>query len=377
MVSRTVIAGSALAAGLTAHTLWNLRALPEPDTGDGRVAERVSILIPARDEVDDIVDCVHAALAQEGVADLEVIVLDDASTDGTSEVLRTLQSDLTSAGDRRLTVLTGRDEPPAGWLGKSWACQRLAQQATGSVLFFTDADVRLAPRAALAAVRALRQRGLALLTGYPHQESDGLVERLVQPMLVWSWATTLPLTIAERSRRSSMSAANGQFMVFDRDGYWQAGGHETVAGQVLEDIALMRAIKRVGLRGGLVNAASLATCRMYRSGTELRDGYTKSLWAAFGGPVGTTAVCGALGLAYCLPAAAVLGARSPATRAVGSIGYAAGVAGRLAVATRTGERTWPDSAAHPASVALFIGLNAWSWMRRIRGGNTWKGRTVR
>ena len=376
MVSRTVTVGSALAAGLTAHAVWNLRELPDPDLSDGTVHERVSILVPARNEAGNIRDCLLAALEQEGVADLEVIVLDDASTDGTSHELTELVAQLASAGDRRLSVITGMQEPPDGWLGKPWACHRLAERATGSVLLFTDADVRLAPRAALAAVRSLRSRRLTLLSAYPRQISDGVAARLVQPLLVWSWASTLPLAIAERSGRPSMSAANGQFMVFDAAGYRQFGGHRAVASEVLEDIALMRTVKRAGLRGGLVNGADLATCRMYGSSAELRDGYTKSLWAAFGGPVGSTAVCATLALAYCLPPAAALTARSRSTRVVGSLGYVAGVAGRSVVAQRTGDRGWPDSAAHPASIALFIGLNALSWIRRRRGSTSWKGRSI-
>jgi len=316
---------------------------------------------------------VHSALDQEGVEQLEVIVLDDGSTDGTASVLGEL---LATLDDPRLRVVTGTQEPPPGWLGKPWACQRLAEQAGGTVLLFTDADVRLMPQAVRAAVRALRRRQLGLLSAYPRQVSEGAVPRLVQPLLVWSWASTLPLAIAERSSRPSLSAANGQFMVFDRDAYWRIGGHEAVASDVLEDIGLMRAIKGASLRGGLVNGRDLATCRMYRDARDLREGYAKSLWAAFGGPVGSAAVCSALALAYCVPAVATVAARSPATRAVGAFGYAAGVAGRAIVAQRTGDRVWPDSAAQPASIGLFLGLNALSWLRRVRGTATWKGRVI-
>lgn len=371
MVSRTVATGSAIAAGLAAHTAWNLRALGEPDLSEGVIDERVSILIPARNEAENIAACVDAALAQCGVPNCEVIVLDDGSTDGTADILQSLRAG--QSGDR-LRVIAGTDEPPTGWLGKPWACQRLAEQATGTVLLFVDADVRLAPQAARAAVRALRTRHLDLLSAYPHQVSESTVERLVQPLLVWSWASTMPLTVAERSRRPSMSAANGQFMAFDRDAYWRIEGHRAVAGEVLEDIALMRAIKRIGGRGGLVNGRDLAECRMYGSASALTDGYAKSLWAAFGGPVGSVAVCATLALAYCLPAVAMVTARSPSTRLVGGLGYSAGVAGRAMVAQRTGDRMWPDAAAHPLSVAMFIGLNGLSWVRRARGTATWKGR---
>jgi hypothetical protein len=110
---------------------------------------------------------------------------------------------------------------------------------------------------------------------------------------------------------------------------------------------------------------------MYDGWAEVRDGYTKSLWAALGSPAGAAATTAGLGLLYVWPAvAAVLG--SPA----GAIGYAAGVAGRVVAARRTGGRAWPDALAHPASVAVLGWLTARSWAGRRRGTLRWKGRSV-
>ena len=123
--------------------------------------------------------------------------------------------------------------------------------------------------------------------------AEGFAERLVQPLVPWLWATTLPVRIAERSPRPSLAAATGQFLVLTRRGYDRAGGHAAVRGEVLEDIALLRAVKRAGGRGGPVDGSRLASCRMYDGWPALRDGYAKSMWGAVGGsPLASTSETG-------------------------------------------------------------------------------------
>jgi hypothetical protein len=140
---------------------------------------------------------------------------------------------------------------------------------------------------------------------------------------------------------------------------------------VLDDLALLRAVKASGGRGGVTDGTDLAACRMYDGWPALRDGYTKSLWAALGSPTGAVATTGVLSALYVWPAvAAALGSRA------GAVGYAAGVAGRVVAARRTGGRVWPDALAHPASVALLGYLTARSWAGRRRGTLRWKGRPV-
>jgi hypothetical protein len=140
---------------------------------------------------------------------------------------------------------------------------------------------------------------------------------------------------------------------------------------MLEDIGLLRAVKRSGGRGTVVDGTALATCRMYDGWADLRDGYAKSLWSAFGSPGGAAAVLGALGVAYVLPPVAALrGSR------VGLAGYAAGVAGRVVVGRRVGSRVWPDALAHPVSVGLLGWLTARSVRAHRRGALTVRGRPL-
>ena len=376
-----VLAGTAAAVGIAVHTAINLRSLRSPGSlrSPERPAtpnpepspERVSILIPARNEAATIAQSIGSALAQQDVPALEVIVLNDGSQDATGA-----QADEIAQQDDRLRVLHAEDQaPPEGWLGKPWACQRLAQEADGSVLVFMDADVTLEPTAVAALVDDLRSRSLAMVAPYPAQVAEGWLERLVQPLVTWSWAATMPLAWAERSLRPSLSAANGQLIAVDRTAYEASGGHASVRGDVLEDIGLMRAFKRAGFHTATVDGSSLARCRMYSTTGEVVDGYSKSLWAAFNGPVGSAAVNGLLLLAYVVPALGMV-APDGRNRAVGAVGYAAGVTSRVLVARRTGDRLLPDVLAQPLSILAFVGLNALSWKRHLRGENRWKGRPV-
>jgi glycosyl transferase family 2 len=361
--SAVVLAGSALAAAGTVHQLANLRALRVPPADPPPVTEPVSVLVPARDEAHRIAPTVRSVLAQTGVADLEVLVLDDGSTDGTADVVRAV-----AAGDPRLKVLDGAPPPP-GVLGKPHACAQLAALARGRVLVFVDADVVLAPHAVAAAVTTLREAGLDLLSPWPRQLADGPGPRLLQPLLAWSWMVTLPLRRAEASPRPSMLAANGQFLLVDAAALAAAGGPDTAA--VLDDLALARAVKRAGGRVGVADGSALASCRMYTGWSELSAGYRKSLWAAFGPPPAAAGVLGVLALAYLVPpVAAVRGSR------VGLAGYAAAVASRAVAARRVGTPVWPDALAHPLSIGALVGLWLRSVAGRRRGTLRWKGRAV-
>ena len=351
---RLVRFGSGLAVTGAVHAVVNARRLRRPTPG-ATAATRFSVLIPARDEAAEIAACITAVGAVP-----ELLVLDDESGDSTGTLAA-------AAGAR---VLTGRPPPP-GWLGKPWACQQLVAAATGDVLVFVDADVRLAPGAAASAVALLEESGLDVLCPFPRQVAGTLAERLVQPLLQWSWLTTLPLARAERSPRPSLTAACGQFLVIRRAALERIGGFAAVRGAVLDDLALVRAVKAGGGRGGVVDGTDLASCRMYAGWTQLRAGYGKSLWSAFGPPPRAAAVWALLGTVYVLPPLAALrGSRA------GAFGYAAAVASRVVAARRTGGRAWPDSLAHPVSIVLVGYLTAASHRDRRRGALRWKDRAL-
>lgn len=375
-LERLTLAGTVVATVLSAHTVvnaWLLRR-PKIDTAPRRAGRSptVSICIPARDEADRIGPTVRSAVAQSTDDVVEILVLDDGSTDGTADVVVAAAS-----GDHRVKVLTGR-ELPAGWLGKPNACQQLGSAATGDVVVFLDADVELRAGAVRATVDLMDRHGLDLASPYPRQVAETPGERLVQPLLQWLWLTFLPLRLAEVIPAPSLTAANGQVLAIRRSRWESIGGHGAVRDAVVEDVWIARAVKRDGGRAVVVDGTHLAQCRMYRSWPELRDGYTKSLWAAFGGPAGATAISVVLATAYVVPpAAAMVGlaaGRHPLVR-LGVSGYVAGVAGRMVSARTTGGRV-ADAAAHPVSICALIMLAFRSVIARRRGTLLWRGRHV-
>ncbi|MFY1616796.1 glycosyltransferase [Micromonospora sp. WMMD736] len=362
-------------AALTAHTWVNAtRWLRRPTDAPGEVGEPVAVLLPLRDEATRVTPCLRALLAQRGVPGLRVVVLDDGSTDGTADVVRAVAGD-----DPRVTVLTGI-APPPGWLGKPHACWQLATRAApeASTLVFVDADVVLAPHAVAAAVTELRAARATLLSPYPRIVVSTAADRLVQPLLQWLWLTFLPLRAMERSPRPSLAAAGGQFLVVDRAGYTAAGGHAAVADKILEDVELARAVKRAGGRIALADGSRLASCRMYDDWPQLRDGYSKSLWASFGHPGAAAAVVAALLLLYTAPPLVALGFAwtAPRVSMVALIAYLLGVVGRVLTARATGGRWWPDALAHPVSVVVLGWLTLRSYHLRKRRRLTWRGRPV-
>lgn len=366
LCARVGAAMSVASLGLAVH---NLRTIRTPDTAATAPQERIAVLVPVRDEADHVVACLEAVLrsADRCGGPVDVVVLDDGSTDGTGELVAGL-----AAADDRITLLTGTP-PPAGWLGKPWACHQLSDAvAPGTTaLVFVDADVVLADTGLAATVDLLRSAGLDLVCPYPRQLALTWSERLVQPLLQWSWMSTLPLRLAERSGRPSLAAANGQLLCVDAAAYRRAGGHASVRGEVLEDIALLRQVKRSGGRGVVADGTSVATCRMYSGWGELRDGYAKSLWSAFGTRLGAAGVLGVLTITHVAPPLAALRGSRP-----GLVGYAASVAGRALVARRTQGHVTPDAFLHPVSVLLFDALVVDSFRRRRLGTLRWKGRTV-
>jgi glycosyltransferase involved in cell wall biosynthesis len=239
-------------------------------------APTVSILVPARDEALNLPHTLPRLLSQGA---LEVLILDDASTDDTARIAAEL-----CAGVPGARLITGLPRPP-GWHGKPWACMQLAREAKGEVLIFTDADVCWQPGTLNALLRRLEHSGADLLTLWPRQETRTFGERLLAPLVDDVLLSILPAPIIQLPF-ASMSAGNGQLMAFRRASYLKAGGHALVRAEVLEDVSFAARLKARGGRVALCLGGDLLSVRMYRSyggGSGAVSGFAKSLHAVHGG----------------------------------------------------------------------------------------------
>lgn len=231
----------------------------------------VSIVIPARNESDVIEIVVHSVLATE-YRPVEVIVVDDRSTDDTAEKVARI-----AEGDPRLRLIMG--EPlPAGWYGKPWACVQGYRAARGDLLLFTDADTRHGPELLGRAVGALLAHGADLVTVSPHQVCDSFWERLVMPQVWLLLGIRYHPARVNRARRERDVIANGQFILVPRSSYEAAGTHAAVRHEVAEDLALAQAFLRAGRRIHFAFAERLMETRMYHGLASLVEGWSKNVY---------------------------------------------------------------------------------------------------
>jgi chlorobactene glucosyltransferase len=231
----------------------------------------VSVIVPARNESATIETVVRSVLASTYEA-LELLVLDDRSTDDTAAIVQRL-----AAEDARLRLVRG--EPlPEGWYGKAWACLQGYRAARGDLLLFTDADTRHEPELLARAVGALRAERADLVTVAPRQRCDTLWERVVMPQIWLLLGVRYHPSRVNRARRERDVIANGQFILVPRESYEAIGTHEVVRQEVAEDLALAQAFHRAGRKIHFAFAERLMETRMYRSLPHLVEGWTKNVY---------------------------------------------------------------------------------------------------
>ena len=322
--------------------------------------ESVGVVVPMRNEAENVEGLVATLAAQSD--DLHFYLLDDNSEDSTYELLQKF-----TAHDSRFTVIKGA--PLAeGWIGKTWALQQLFEVSSEEVLVSIDADVRLTNDAINKAVTALRGARLDFVSPYPRQIAQSFGERLIQPLLQWSWLTTVPLRYAENSGQKSMAVANGQFFVVRRSALNSIGGYAAVKHAVIDDVFLARELIAHGSSGTVINGSDIAETRMYSSWNEIEAGYGKSLNKAFGSIFGAVFVIAFLFATSITPL--ILGLLG---NPYGWLGFAAIIGTRVLSAIKSRGRVL-DSVLHPISIVALIYLIVYSYL--MRGTVQWKGRTV-
>lgn len=240
----------------------------------------VTAIVPVRNEEANIAAAVESLAAQ--VPPIEIVVVNDDSSDGTPEILAGLQKRFPN-----LRVIDNH-ELPAGWTGKNHACYLGAKQAKGEWLLFTDADVRHAPQAVEAGLALARQHDAKLVSYSPNQDMETWWERVIIPYVYFRLARAYPFEEVNNPK-SSIAAANGQWLLVSRRAYRLLGGHESVRGEILEDVALARKVKRAGYRIYFTSAEGKARTRMYSDWQNLWQGWTKNLHPLWQGAQGSWA----------------------------------------------------------------------------------------
>ncbi len=245
-----------------------------PKAGE-KSGELVSVLIPARNEENSIGNILQDLLTQE-YQNIEIIVFDDQSEDKTREIVKSL-----SAGENRIRLVCS-EGLPEGWLGKNYACHSLSKHAKGDYLMFLDADVRIKNNTIGKAFSFSKKHGLALISIFPKQIIKSIGENVTVPNMNYILLSLLPLILVRKSKFTSLSAANGQFMFFRADVYHSVEPHLLMKSTKVEDISISRYLKEKDHRIACLAGDDNIYCRMYTGFCDAVSGFSKNVIAFFG-----------------------------------------------------------------------------------------------
>jgi len=320
------------------------------------------------------VPAVLAALASEGV-ELEVIVLDDHSEDRTAEVVSSL-----ARSDGRVRLVSAPELPP-GWCGKQHACWVLSGLARYPLLVFQDADVRLSPDGIARMAGFMASSRADLASGFPRQETVGLLEQLLIPLINFILLGFLPIERMRRSRRPSFSAGCGQLFIARHEGYDRCGGHSAIRESLHDGLKLPRAFRSAGLRTDLFDATDIATCRMYRTASEVWFGLAKNAGEALAAPAMIVPMTALLFVGQVLPPILLVcglfswPAPWPAWQILLAGLATAAVYYPRIMAIRRFHQPVLGALLHPLGILLLLSIQWYAFLRNALGRpSTWKGR---
>lgn len=366
-----------IAAGALVMTLVNFRffARSRPDAPVPPDAPSIGVCIPARNEQDNIADCIRAILAND-YPHLSVMVYDDQSSDDTPRIIDQLIQSDPRVGRAQTRPL------PAGWIGKQWACWQLAQSCHSDLLLFLDADVRLAPDCIRRAIEARASLNAELLSTFPRQITRSLGESLMVPMIFFILLSYLPFGRMRRSNPPdpNASAACGQFILVSRTAYFQVGGHETCRDSMHEGVKLPRVFRRAGFHTDLFDGTDVLSCRMYRGFASTWLGFAKNAYEGLGSPALLIFITILHLVGHVLPFMVLVAALIE--RAIPSIHFGLALAAilitlvhRTALCQRFGHPLWL-AFLHPFAVLLMTLVQWHSFLLSVTGRRGWRGRSA-
>ena len=378
LVSLLSWAGLIMAAVPALLTFANLRLFRGPPDEPPVVMPRqaVSVLVPARNEGAAIGRLMDEVLASIGV-DLELVILDDASEDGTAAIVAARM-----ARDARVRLVAGQPLPP-GWCGKQHACWQLAAAARHDTWVFLDVDVSPAADAIARSVAFLDAAGAGLVSGFPRQLTGSFLEWLLLPLIHFVLLGFLPLGRSRAVNDPSLAAGCGQLFVTRRADYEQAGGHAAIRSSLHDGVKLPRAFRRAGLRTDLFDATGIASCRLYACSRDVWRGLSKNATEGIGAAATILPFTFLLGVGQVLPA--LLVGQGLATGFAGwpvasiPVTIAAlglGLLPRFIEALRF-RQSLGSVALHPFGVAVFLTIQWIALGRKLLGlQTTWRGRSL-
>jgi glycosyltransferase involved in cell wall biosynthesis len=351
---------------LTLRTLISLvnlfSGLHLPD-GKPESFPKVSVLIPARNEEKNVGKLL-TALQQQDYPELEVIVCNDHSTDRTEEILGGFTGE-----DSRFRWFIGEKLPPE-WLGKNFACHQLAQKASGEIFLFLDADVELNPDAIRKAVTFFQQKKLALLSVFPQQKMQSLAEWATVPAMNWILQSLLPMILVQKTPFASLSAANGQFMLFDAKDYRKFRWHERVKNENVEDILIARLVKTSDLKMAVLLGNREIYCRMYNRFDDAVIGFSRNIHQYFGG---STLVMSSFWFIVCFGPFIVFAADK---WCFFFLFVPLSIVNRVAVAWKCRQNIIGAVILHPLQMIGFTAIVLYNLFGRIKRETEWKGRKI-
>lgn len=371
----SVLTALSLLALAALPALMVIRNLPQFERAPTTLVDQlppVSVLIPARDEERGIAAAVNSVLQNTAVP-LEVIVLDDHSSDQTAAIVERI-----SRQDPRVQL---RSAPalPEGWNGKQHACWQLAQLAGHDLLLFMDADVRLEATALQRLLAHLQAVDVPLLSGFPRQRMLTIPEKMLVPMMYFVLLGYLPLERMRASSQPEFGAGCGQLFLARKASYFAAGGHAAIRNSRHDGLKLPRSFRAAGLRTDLFDASDIAHVRMYCGWKETWNGLLKNAtegianWKLIG--IFSVLLLGAAVLPILVLAHAIYWRWTLASIVILGLATLISFLPRAMIAARL-SHSWIGVLLHPIAVAIFVAAQWTAFLREQLGFQavSWRGR---
>lgn len=344
-------------------SLFNFLSDPKLRRVGRQYHNKVSILIPARNEANNILQLLQS-IHQQDYHDYEVIILDDNSTDDTFSVCSEF-----AAAHSKFSVIKGKPLP-ADWLGKNYACHQLAKTATGEFQLFLDSDTVVQPGLINSALHRMHLKNLSLLSLFADASMPSIGEQAIIPLTHYLLLNLLPLQLVYLIKNKAVAEASGQFMLFTATDYLNNNWHKEVKHRPVEDVEIMRLVKQSGFNGEALLANKLFISRNFKNYPDALNGLSKNLLSAFNYNV--------LSLLFYLTV--LLGGPLIiiATLNLNLIVFMAGliILGRIMISLLAGQSAFKNVLLHPLQMFNLMLIAFLSIQRHLTRTTLWKGRRV-